>query len=126
MVLQASDFDPLKNGNLFAPPIDTGPAPANSIGTSSKITEAVRLYKYYKEKFTIYCEFHIILISVITYKCPGKYMTTLKHRITKFYQCELIILLAHLYTEFGTITSSDLTDNFDFMTACWNPPHTNF
>ena len=49
-------------------------------------------------------------------------MTTLKFHITKFYQCEPLTLLDQLYTEYGTITSSDLTANLDFMTACWNPP----
>ena len=59
---------------------------------------------------------------MITNKCPEKYMTTLKYHITKFCQRETLILLDNLYTEYGTITSFDLTANFDSMTACWNPP----
>ena len=59
---------------------------------------------------------------MITNKCPEIYMNTLKHRITKFFQCEPLTLLTHLYTEYGTITSSDLTQIFDCMTARWNPP----
>ena len=86
MALRASDFDPLNNGNPFAPPIDPGPAPINATGTAALITEVVCLYKDDKEKFTTYCEFHIILISMITNKCPEKYMTTIKHRITNFCQ----------------------------------------
>ena len=121
MMLRASDFGPLNNGNPFAPPTDPRPDPINSIDTSSQITEAVRLYKYDKEKITTYCEFCIILISIITNKCPEKYMTTLKHHITKFFQCEPLTLLAHLYTEYGTITSSNLTANSNCMTARWNP-----
>ena len=122
MVLRASYFDPLNNGNPFAPPIDPGPAPINPTGTAPQITEVVRLYKDDKEKFTTYCEFHIILISMITNKCSEKYMTTLKHRITKFCRFEPLTLLTHLYTEYGTITSSDLMANFDRMTARWNIP----
>ena len=49
-------------------------------------------------------------------------MTTLKHRITNFFQCEPLIIITHLYTEYGTITSSDITVNFDIMTARSNPP----
>ena len=109
MVLLASDFDSLNNGNPFAPPTDPRPAPVYSIGSAAQITEFVHLYEDEKEKFITYCEFHIILISMITNKCPEKYTTTLKHRITKFFQCEPLTLLAHLYTEYGTITSSDLT-----------------
>ena len=122
MVIWASYFDPLNNRNPFAPPIDPGPTPINVTVTDAQINEVVRLYKDYKEKFTAYCGFHIILISMITNKCPEKYMTTLKHRITKFHQCEPLTLLTHLYTEYGTITSSDLTEIFDLMTARWNPP----
>ena len=33
MVLRASDFDPLNNGNPFAPPKDTGPNHVNAIDT---------------------------------------------------------------------------------------------
>ena len=51
-------------------------------------------------------------------------MTTIKHRITKFCQCEQLTLIAHLYTEYRTITSTNLTANFDCMTARWNPPTT--
>ena len=45
MVLRASDFDLIKNGNPFAPPTDTRPTPRNDTGTYSQITEVVRLYK---------------------------------------------------------------------------------
>ena len=122
MVLLASDFDPINNRNPFEPPTDPGPSPINSTVTAAKITEVVRLYKGDKEKFTIYCEFRIILISMITNKFPEKYMTTLKHHITKFFQWEPLTLLTHRYTEYVTITYSYLTENFDRMTACWNPP----
>ena len=49
-------------------------------------------------------------------------MTNLKHLITKFCQCETLTFPAHLYNEYGTITSYDLTENFNCMTACWNTP----
>ena len=122
MVLRASDFDPLNNGNPLAPPIDPGPAPINTTDAAAQITEIVRLYKYNKEKFTTYCEFCIILISMITNKCPEKYTTTLKHHITKFRQCVLLTLLTHIYTACRTITPSDLIENSNRMTAHWNPP----
>ena len=51
MVLRASYFDPINNGNPFAPPIDPGPAPINATGTAAQITEVVRLYKDDKVKF---------------------------------------------------------------------------
>ena len=98
-VLQTSDLDPVNNRNPFAPSIYPLPAPVDATGTAAQITEVVHLYKYEKETFTTSCEFLIILISMITNKCPEKYMTTLKHRITKFCQCELLTLLTRLYTE---------------------------
>ena len=73
---------------------------------------------------TTCCEFSIILISMITNKCPEKYMSTLKHHITKFCQCKLLTILDHIYTEYGTTTSSDLTGIFNRMTARWSPPTT--
>ena len=97
MVLGASDFDPLNNRNPFASPTDPRPAPVNAIVTGAQITEGERLYRYEKEKFTTYCVFHITLISVITNKCPEKYINTLKHRITKFCQCELLTSYSPLH-----------------------------
>ena len=58
---------------------------------------------------------------MITNKCPEKYITTIKHSITMFYQCEPLTLLTSLYTD-RTITSSDIAEIFDRMTAGWNPP----
>ena len=120
MVLRASYFDPLNNGNPFAPPTDPVTAHVNAIVTAAQITEVARLYKDDREKFTTYWENFIPLISMITNKCPEKYMTTLKCNITKFYQYEKLNLLDHLYTEYRTITYSNLTANFYCMTACWN------
>ena len=45
MVLRASYFYPLSNGNLFAPPTDSRPFPVNAIGTAAQINEVIRLYK---------------------------------------------------------------------------------
>ena len=59
---------------------------------------------------------------MITNKCPEKYMTTIKHRITKYIQCEPLALLTKLYTKYGTTTSSNITANFNLMTSSWNPP----
>ena len=101
MVLQASYFDPLNNVNPFAPPKDPGPAHVNAVGTVAQITEVIRLYKDYREKFTTYCIIFIILISMTNDKCPEKYTTTPKFQITKFCQCEPLNLLDHLYTELG-------------------------
>ena len=96
MVLRVSYFDPLNNRNPFSSPTDHGPTPVNSIVTGDQITEVVRLYKYDKEKFTTYCVFRIILISMITNKCPEKYINILKHRIIKFLQYEPLTLIYHL------------------------------
>ena len=93
MVLRVSYFDPLNNRNPFSSPTDPGPSPVNDIVTGAQITEGVRLYRYEKEKFTTYCVFRIILISMITNKCHEKYINILKHRIIKFLQYEPLTLL---------------------------------
>ena len=120
MVLWALDLDPLNNRNPFEAHTDPEPAPVNAINTAAQSTEVVRFYKDNKEKLTTYCGFRIILISMITNKCPENHMTTLKHCITKFRQCKPLTILAHLYTGYGTITSSDLTANFYSMNAGLN------
>ena len=51
MVLQASDFNPIKNGNPFAIHTDTRPTPINAIGTASKTIGIIRLYKDRKYRF---------------------------------------------------------------------------
>ena len=68
MVLLPSEFDPLNNKIPFAPPTYHGPAPVNAISTPSQITCVARLYNNDKEKITTFCEFHIILNSMITNK----------------------------------------------------------
>ena len=69
MVIWASDFDPLNQQKPILIPMSPGPAPVNSIGIASQTNEYVHLYKDYK-KVSTYCESRIILISVITNKCP--------------------------------------------------------
>jgi hypothetical protein len=59
---------------------------------------------------------------MITNNCPDKYLTSLKDPITKFRRCTPLQILQHLWQEYGTITSQDLTANYTTMTAQWNPP----
>ena len=59
---------------------------------------------------------------MITTNCPEKYLSDLKDPITKFRRCTPIQLLNHLWSTFGTITSKDLTTNWNMMNAQWNPP----
>ena len=43
---------------------------------------------------------------------------TLHHQVV---QCGTLTLIAHLYTDYGTTTSSDITGNVDHITTRWNP-----
>ena len=51
---------------------------------------------------------------------PWKYPATLKDPITKFRRCTPIKLTKHLWDKYGTITSQDLNNNYNRMTAQWN------
>ena len=53
---------------------------------------------------------------------PEKYMTTIKHRITKIFWCEYLAFITHLYSEYGTITSPNLTKHSNRMTDHCNQP----
>ena len=111
------------NGASYTAPVDPGPSPVHAPGaTGAQITETSRLFTIQRDHFKTSCEFQVILVSMITNNCPEKYLTTLKHPITKFRQCTPIQLLNHLWNEYGTITSHDLTMNYAKMTAQWNPP----
>jgi len=126
LVLKNASFITLSNnGASYQPPPDPGPSPTHAAGaTAAQITETSRLFTVQIDHYKTYCEFKVILISMITNNCPEKYfmLTPLKHPITKFCQCTPIQLLNHLWSEYGTITSHDLTINYNKMTAQWNPP----
>jgi hypothetical protein len=110
-------------GASFTAPIDPGTVPPDPTGlTAVQLTEAIRQYNLEREEFKTFCEFQIILVSMITNSCPEKYLTGLKDPITKFRRCTPLALLQHLWTDYGTITSQDLTTNYTRMTAQWNPP----
>jgi hypothetical protein len=113
-----------KNQTSFAPPLDPGPTPPNPDGLMNfQITENVRQYGVARKDHKTFCKFKIILVSMITNSCPNKYLTTtLKDPINKFRRCTPLQILQHLWQEYGTITSQDLTSNYTAMTAQWNPP----
>lgn len=125
LVLKDSSFITLSaNGTSFVEPIDPGnnPPAAPTPATAAQIAELLRRFNIDREEYKTFCEFKIILVSMITNSCPEKYLTALKHPITKFRRCTPLALLTHLWTEYGTITSQDLTANYARMTAQWNPP----
>ena len=110
-------------GASFTAPLDPGVIPPDPTNlTAVQLAEAIRQYNLARDEFKTYCAFQIILISMITNSCPKKYLTSLKDPITKFRRCTPLALLQHLWTEYGTITSQDLTTNYTRMTAQWNPP----
>ena len=87
-----------------------------------KSQKVVRLYKNNNAKFTTFCQFHIILISIITEKSTEKYTTTLKHRITKFLQWEKAY---SSYSSLHWVQNHNLLRphrEFDHITARWNLP----
>jgi len=128
LVLKNSSFITLSaNATSFVAPRDPGINPtATNNATAAQIAEALRRFKIEREEYKTFCEFKIILVSMITNSCPEKYLTALKHPITKFRCCTPLALLTHLWKEYETITSQDLTANYARMTAQWmDPSHTN-
>ena len=113
LVLKNSSFITLSNNQAsYVPPADPGPAPVHAAKTAgAQITEVSRLFTIKMEYYKTYREFNIIRISMITNNFPEKYLTSLKHPITKFRQCTPIQLLTYLWNEYGPITSHDLTIN---------------
>lgn len=123
LVLKDESYSSINNGTSYNLPVDPGAGPVHANNaTAAQITETSRLFTIEREQYRTYCEFQVILVSMITNCCPEKYLTALKHPITKFRQCTPLQLLDHLWIEYGTITSNDLTMNYAQMTAQWNPP----
>jgi len=117
LVLKDSSFITLSaDGNSFIAPRDPGINPsATNNATATQIAEALCRFNIEREDYKTFCEFKIILVSMITNSCPEKYLTALKHPITKFRRCTPLALLTHLWKEYGTT-------NYARMTAQWNPP----
>ena len=123
LVLKDASYITINNGNSYTLPVDPGPGPVHANNaTAAQITETSCLFTIARNHYKTYCKFQVILISMITNCCPEKYLTVLKHPITKIRQCTPLQLLNHLWNEYGTITSHDLTMNYAQMTAQWNPP----
>jgi hypothetical protein len=125
LVLKDSSFVTLTDDETsFTAPVNPGNSPPvlTPPGTQAQIAESLRRFNVEHEEYKTFCEFKIILVSMIINNCPEKYLTSLKHPITKFRRCTPLALLTHLWTEYGTITSQDLTANYTRMTAQWNPP----
>jgi len=72
LVLKNSSFITLTaNGNSFVAPIDPGiNPPAIDSATAAQIAEALRRFNIEREVYKTYCEFKIILVSMITNSCP--------------------------------------------------------
>ncbi len=65
-----------ENQTSFAPPLNPGLTPPNADGllTAFQISENVRQYSVSREDHKTFCEFKIILVSMITNNCPDKYL----------------------------------------------------
>ena len=98
LVLKDASYISINNGNSYILPVDPGPGPVHANNaTAAQITETSRLSTIEREQYKTYCEFQVILVSMITNCCPEKYLTDLKHPITKFCQCTPLQLLNHLW-----------------------------
>jgi hypothetical protein len=101
------------NEASFTAPIDPKMAPPDPTDlTAAQITKGNCQCNIARHEFKTFCEFKIILFSMITNNSPEKYLTTLKDPITKFWRCTPLQLLQHLWTEYGTITSQDLINKY--------------
>ena len=80
LVLKDSSFITLSaNATSFVAPTDPGINPtATNNATAAQMAEALRIFNIEREEYKTFCEFKIILISMITNSCPKKYLTALK------------------------------------------------
>ena len=90
--------------------------------TTADLAEALRIYELQVQNYNLTTNATTQLKNLIINAVPETYIDTLKDPITMFSSVSPLDLLTHLWEEYGTITSDDLSDNYNKMTAPWHPP----
>jgi hypothetical protein len=124
LVISAADYLIVSTGATpFVVPTNPGSVPvqiANSTGP--QIIETNRAHAIELAEYNLYLNTATILKNIIINNVPEHFIVTLQHPITQYARVTPLQLMEHLWTTYGTITSDDLTTNYDRMTAPWNPP----
>jgi hypothetical protein len=136
---QPADYLTASSGVAFTVPINPGPAPAqptlaaDEVATRSirerQITmlpfssvEAVRHYNAQKHEYQQYIAVQTALKNIILNSVAPQYINALRHELTDFALVTPLQLMTHLWTHYGQIDQSSLTENETRMKQPWMPP----
>ena len=123
LVISAADYMSVNNTQAFVAPANPGLNPTHAPGaTQFEIAETNRIHQVNTNTYNVLINTSIHLRNLIIQNVPDKYICTLKHSITQYSAVTPLALLTHLKDTYGTVTSEDLTSNYQRMAAPWTPP----
>ena len=119
MGLRAQQPDPNNPAEIAA---HAAAALLNQAPDHFAIQEALRRFTQQQKAYNTYTNATKALRNLILNAVDDQYINELKHINTGYVKVSPLALLDHLWTEYGTIDGSDLTQNEKRMKAPWNPP----
>jgi len=122
-VIHVTQYTELNNGIAYVVPQNPGIAPTfNPDATQFQINEAIRLHGLSANDYHILRNVRTALRNMIVNSIEEKYISALRHPITRFNTCTPLNLMEHIWSTYGKITTLDLTANEERMYSNWNPP----
>jgi hypothetical protein len=110
-------------GTAYPIPTNPGETPTHEPGaTGLQITENNRIHNIRVANYRLYINTDIQLRNFVLNALPDTYINALCNPVTKYARVTTLQLLTHLWTTYGTISSHDLSINYNKMTTQWNPP----
>ena len=123
LVISDTDYNSVNNNVNFVAPVSPGLTPVHANGaTAAQIAETNRIFSVDTTRFEVFQNTRTQLRNLILNAVPDKYTNSLKNKVTQYNNVTPLRLITYLTAKYGTVTESDLTANYDRMTAPWNPP----
>jgi len=121
MIMPAASYQAL-TGAAFVPPVHPGPRPVYPPGATQHQIAAIK-ETYYLElaAFTTFSNVQEELKKQILKAVPRAYLTELEDAVFGFADVSAAAMLAHMVTNFGTVTQEMIEDNRLLLSAEWDP-----
>lgn len=110
-------------GNV-AHPAPVYPGPSADIPAGSTGTQIARINNEHKADLHHFSTYHTtdsLLRAQLLAACPDMYTKVLRDIVQEYGNVTTLVLLTHLWTEYGTITEKQLQQNLERMKQPWHP-----
>jgi hypothetical protein len=122
LVMPAVEYNLRTGGTPFEPPIHPGIAPVHGAEpTQYQITETNRAFAAALTEHKLFSTVGAELKKQVLQAVEVRYLTILEDPDMGFADVTVLSMLAHLKTEYGTITNADRELNRAELSAKWNP-----